>query len=58
VLGRRWAFRLLPLPGASHLAPGKVFFIFFLNFFAGCRLAWHPAKIFFIFLKISLPGAA
>jgi hypothetical protein len=32
--------------------PGKDFFNFFYNFFAGCRSSRHPAKSFFYFFSI------
>ena len=39
-----------PLPGATPLGTRQRIFLFFLNFFAGCPMTWHPAKA-------SLPGA-
>ena len=33
-----------PLPGATPLGTRQRIFLFFLNFFAGCPMTWHPIK--------------
>ena len=35
------------------MAPGKEFFYFFLNFFAGCP-GWHPANYYYFFVFLTL----